>query len=637
MGMAKRIKAALAAALIVTSSTTGLAGAAGTASTASPSSTTTPIKHVVVIFQENVSFDHYFATYPNATNPAGEPSFTAAPNTPTVNGLDPTLLTHNPNAANPFRLDRSQAITCDMDHGYTAEQKAFDHGLMDKFVQSTGATYNNCDPKQVMGYFDGNTVTALWNYAQHFAMSDNSYGTTFGPSSPGAINLVSGDTRGVTPANVPGKVVNGTLISDIDPTYDDCSKGTTVAFSGKNVGDLLNAAGVTWGWFEGGFRPTSTVNGKAVCGATSTNVGGSKVTDYIPHHEPFQYYKSTANPHHLPPSSVAMIGKTDQANHQYDLSDFWAAADAGNLPAVSFLKAKAYQDGHAGYSDPLDEQTFLVDTINRLEQLPTWSSTAVIINYDDSDGWYDHVMSPIISQSTDPKYDALTGSGQCGQNVTTTSVDRCGYGPRIPMMVISPWAKVNFVDHSITDQSSILRFIEDNWSLGRIGNGSFDAMAGSLQGMFDFSSPHAGTLMLDPSTGEPTTVPTVATTTSGSTASTILPAGSWVAYSFNYPGDNSSLKVTFRYSPSDPAADAGMTLDAYAPGNLAPHGSAIGSATLQGKPGAKYWVLGSKTKGTYEVLIRNNDALHRPVQFWLSASDSSLSNPPTFSWVSSGN
>ena len=90
----------------------------------SASDTTTPIKHLVIIFQENVSFDHYFGTYPNALNPAGEPHFSAAPNTPSVNGLSEALLTSNPNSANPARLDRSQALTCDQDHGYTDEQKA---------------------------------------------------------------------------------------------------------------------------------------------------------------------------------------------------------------------------------------------------------------------------------------------------------------------------------------------------------------------------------------------------------------------------------------------------------------------------------------------------------------------------------
>src|SRR5260221_3929572 len=95
------------------------------ASAASGYATTSPIKHLVVIFQENVSFDHYFGSYPVAVNPAGEPRFEAAPGTPSVNGLTGALLTNNPNAANPQRLDRSQAVTCDQDHGYTDEQKSF--------------------------------------------------------------------------------------------------------------------------------------------------------------------------------------------------------------------------------------------------------------------------------------------------------------------------------------------------------------------------------------------------------------------------------------------------------------------------------------------------------------------------------
>src|SRR5262249_38353978 len=174
------------------------------------------------------------------------------------------------------------------------------------------------------------------------------------------------------------------------------------------------------------------------------------------------------------------------------------------MPAVSYLKAAAYQDGHAAYSDPLDEQSFLVDTLNRLQKSPDWKSTAVVIAYDDSDGWYDHQMSPIVSQSASVD-DGLTDTGLCGTPKAGAYLDRCGYGPRQPLLVISPFARQNVVDHTITDQSSILRFIEDNWSTGRIGDQSFDALAGPLTNMFDFSkgAEKAEKLFLDPSTGEP--------------------------------------------------------------------------------------------------------------------------------------
>jgi len=469
----------------------------------------TPIKHVVVIFQENVSFDHYFATYPVADNPVGEPAFSARSGTPSVNGLSGALLTANTNLVNPFRFPRSQAGTCDQDHNYADEQKAYDGGLVDRFVQVLGNGPGTdgiftCQKSDVMGYFDGNTVTALWNYAQHFAMSDNSFGTTYGPSTPGALNLVSGQTNGATPANLSTSfgvdTVDGSVVADPQPTGDDCTTRDNVTMGGRNVGDLLNAAGVTWGFFQGGFAPTGqTATGKAICGAFHIGSDGKKKGDYIPHHQPFQYYASTANPHHLPPSSVAMIGQTDQANHQYDLTDFWAAVEAGNMPAVSYLKAAGYQDGHAGYSDPLAEQTFVVQTINRLQQRDEWNSTAVIIAWDDSDGWYDHAMPPVVSQSN------TSQDSFCGTTASGSPGGRCGYGPRLPLLVVSPFAKRNYVSHSISDQSSILQLIEDNFDLGRIGGGSFDAVAGSLWDMFSFDGQEtAEPLFLDPSTGQPT-------------------------------------------------------------------------------------------------------------------------------------
>src|SRR5215471_12964449 len=507
-----------------------------------PPATTTPIQHVVVIFQENISFDHYFGTYPvAANNNASEPSFTASPNTPSVNGLSGPLLTANPNSAEPFRLTRAQAVTCDQDHNYNDEQKAYNSGLMNKFVESVGASSASCDvagygTKVVMGYYDGNTVTALWNYAQNFAMSDNSFSTTFGPSTPGALNLISGQTHGatVTAGSAAGNVGSGgSVIGDPrpDPSLDDCTLApprTYITMTGKNVGDLLNAKHVTWGWFQGGFKPTSAnASGTAVCGAHHVGLAGDDAVttsgDYIPHHEPFQYYKQSANPHHLPPTSAANVGKTDQANHQYDLSDFTAALAAVNMPAVSYLKAGAYQDGHAGYSSPLDEQTFLVNTINTIMQSPFWNTTAIIIAYDDSDGWYDHVMGPIVNQSATAD-DNLTGTGLCGSGTASPYQSRCGYGPRQPLLVISPFAKVNFVDHTVTDQSSILRFIEDNWNLGRIGDNSADAYAGTLLNMFKFTNPSAPAVILDPSTG------LVATGSSAVTKAIASPKGGFTTW-----------------------------------------------------------------------------------------------------------
>ena len=457
--------------------------------------TTTPIKHVVVIVGEDRSYDHYFGTYPNAANNnAGEPGFTAAAGTPASDNYvaHPNLLTTNPNANQPARLARTQAVTCDPNSGYTAGQLAFDGGLMDKFVQNT-----SCGGSTSMNYYDGNTVTGLWNLAQHFSMSDAFHQSTFGPSTPGALNLVSGQTHGAN-----ANAENGTIIAAPDPV-DDCGNHANTVMSGQNVGDLLNAHNVTWGWFQGGFRPSSVSAGIATCATSHQNVGGATITDYRANREPFQYYASTGNPHHTAPASTAEIGHAGPANHQYDVADFDAALAAGNLPQVSFLKAAAYEDGHPASSDPLDEQQFLVHVLNELQDSPEWASTAVLLTWAGSGGWYDHAFAAITNSSAAAS-DALNSPGVCGATAILGGFqDRCGPGPRTPFVVVSPWVVPNTINHTPGDPASILRFIEDNWSLGQIGASSFDTGAATLSSMFDFNPAHprAPKVILDPSTG----------------------------------------------------------------------------------------------------------------------------------------
>ena len=351
------------------------------------SRTATPIKHVVVIFQENESFDHYFGTYPRAANTDGR-RFRAAKGTPAVDGLPPAtgrslppnlrhsinLLTSNPNAAQPQRLDSTATglsggaggqLTCDEDHNYSDEQQAFDDGKMDQFVQSVGVDGSTkspfgslCQASQVMDYFDGNTVTGLWNYAQRFSMSDNSFGVTFGPSSPGAINVASGNTGGVDTAHMANNpsvstptAPNGditpdgkggfSMTNDAQPYWDDCSTRDAVALHRHQHRRRAEQGRAVLGLVRGRLHPDDDVrrgvgrdrsqrtadvavhprrvrrglhrknvppnaSNQALCDAVhpvgvalgGTGQWGYK-DDYIPHHEPFQYYASTANPHHL--------------------------------------------------------------------------------------------------------------------------------------------------------------------------------------------------------------------------------------------------------------------------------------------------------------------------------------------------
>ena len=242
-------------------------------------------------------------------------------------------------------------------------------------------------------------------------------------------------------------------------------------------------------------------------------VTATNKADYIPHHEPFQYYKSTANPTHARPTSVISVGKTDAANHQYDVHDFYDAIMAGNYPAVNFLKAPGYQDGHAGYSDPLDEQAFIVQVVNFLQQNSgDWQNTAVVIAYDDSDGWYDHVMPPIVNQSASPA-DSCPAQASAAARPDERVGWRCGVAhAQGPLRVRRATAndgdlslgEGNYVDHTITDQTSIIRFVEDNWlNSQRIGSGSFDGIANSIAGMIDFTKAEAaGAYILNPTTGE---------------------------------------------------------------------------------------------------------------------------------------
>ena len=286
----------------------------------------TPIKHLVIIFQENASFDRYLGVYPTALNPPGEPAFEARPDTPSVNGLTETLLLHNPNASNPFRIGRLDSYTCDQNHDYSAEQRARNGGLMNKYVEF-GATgpgqpgqfcHTNADGDfdTDLGYVDGNTVTALWNYAQHFALSDNFFATMSGQSTRGALNLVAGDVFGAVcrpvnpsppgativfvddsgsvpecdgPVNsttiaAPSKGTLGTLVDDADPFWDVCSEEqNTVALTGQNIGDLLTEAAIPWGWFQGGF----TLSADGTCTTSHPRVaydlaiGIDPVTDRI--------------------------------------------------------------------------------------------------------------------------------------------------------------------------------------------------------------------------------------------------------------------------------------------------------------------------------------------------------------------
>jgi phospholipase C len=338
--------------------------------------TATPIKHVVVIYGENVSFDHYFGTYPNATNPAGEPAFTAKAGTPSINGLtghaahrEPELHEHRQ------RHRRGQSVP--------PRSHAGRHGRPEPRVHGRTAGRGQ-RPRRPVPEIHRQGVGGRRRRVRHEGPGDgllrrqHRHGTVelraallderqrvhdgLRPVDAGCAELIAGQTNGmqiVKTSKQPSTLATSyyindgqgglTMINDVDPGYDVCSSTTDQAMmTGKNIGDLLNAAKITWGGFMGGFN-LSTTNGNGTTGCARSTVAtavNAATADYIPHHW-FQYYASTRT------RSTAELDRGDRlerpdgrqtaepANHQYDSDDFFAAVKAGNFPSVSFLKAPA--------------------------------------------------------------------------------------------------------------------------------------------------------------------------------------------------------------------------------------------------------------------------------------------------------
>ena len=322
-------------------------------------------------------------------------------------------------------------------------------------------------PAIVMAYYDGNTVTALWNYAQHFAMSDSALRHHVRPVHDRRDQPRQRATP--TASAPPARVENGTMIANSQPASTTAARRRRGHDERQNIGDLMNAAGVTWGWFAGGFRPTVGANGATRSAPARTRTPPAATSrDYLPHHMPFQYYASTANPHHLPPTSVAKIGTTDQANHQYDLTDFDAALAAGNLPQVSFLKAVGVRGRAPGLLGPARRAA-----LHRAHDQRAAGARRSGTRRPSSSPTTTPTAGTTTSMPTDPaglrhaerrarrRRHVRPAAGR-----PATTAGRCGPGPRLPLLVVSPYARRTSSTTRMTEQASITRFIEDNWGLG---------------------------------------------------------------------------------------------------------------------------------------------------------------------------
>jgi phospholipase C len=371
----------------------------------------TPLKHLIVIFQENHSFDNYFGTYPHAEG------FIPLPGTPAANGVPSGSynLDDQGNRIDAFDFTMDELKTADVRHSYDPMIDAYDNGKMDRFAKVNGK-----NGRVAMGRYDYRMVTAYWQYAQHFAMADNFYQPIFGGSTPAALYLIGAQSGNVDKPNKGNpNPAFGELGSNKDPRWE--------ALDYKTVGDLLDAKKLDWAWYHPGYNKAS-----------------------VPTTNPFLYFDQFPTAY-------------KQENRVKDFSEFNKDVDLGKLPSVAYIKSNSEHPG--GNGTPKNEN-FSVNVINKIMNSKYWRDTAVIVTYDESGGYWDHVPPPQV----EPGPDGFKG-----------------LGPRIPLLLVSPYAKRNYIGHVQYDLTSIIKLIAWNFDLPSLNNR--DANANNMLDLFDFSHP----------------------------------------------------------------------------------------------------------------------------------------------------
>src|SRR5215813_2951076 len=419
------------------------------------------IDHILVIYMENRSFDNLYGLFPGANGlaQAGETAtqvdkdgkpYQALPavidTTKKPPGSDERFPMDMPNK--PFDIAKYVSLdekTGDMVHRFYQEQMQIDGGKMDKFAAfSDGGGL-------VMGYYDA-SKTALWAYAQKYTLADNFFHGAFGGSFLNHIYLVC--VCAPKYPNAPADMVaqldgSGMLAKDGAITPDGYAVNTIqTSFQphsakitdpakllppqdGVTIGDRLSEKGVSWAWYSGGWDDA---------------IAGKPDPLFQFHHQPFAYFKQFGD------------GTAARKEHLKDEKEMLAGIAAGELPAVAFWKPIGEENEHPGYANVSSGDHKVATVLKSLEQSPLWASTAVIITYDENGGSWDHVPPP--------------------------KIDAWGPGTRVPTLIISPFAKKGFIDHTQYDTSSILKLIEKRYDLQPIG--TRDAAANDLTNAFEF-------------------------------------------------------------------------------------------------------------------------------------------------------
>lgn len=436
---------------------------------AAPPAGLNEIQHIVVVYMENWSFDSLYGNFPGADGLSGAGRTTqvdkqGVPYAQLPQALDSTKAA-KPSAANltpvkpadprfpttlansPFNLETYVPPTNtigDLGDGFYQEQMAIDGGKMDKFVATGGVG------ALPIGYYDA-TPLPLGQLARRYTLDDNFFHAAFGTSMLNHLWLISGATPAWRDAPASMRIVlgaNGQLVKDGAVTPDGYLVNTAYPADGPHpattpagnlvpplqtatIGDRLSAKGVSWAWYAGGWNDA---------------LAGHPDPLFQFNHQPFAYFANYAN------------GTPGQAAHLKDETDLVAAIRTNSLPAVSFYKPIGTDNEHPGYANLLDGETHAANLIDSILASPAGRNTAIIVTYDENGGFWDHVPPPFI--------------------------DSWGPGTRVPTIVISPFAKKGFVDHTQYDTTSILALIEHRYNLTPLG--SRDAAAADLQDSFSF-------------------------------------------------------------------------------------------------------------------------------------------------------
>ncbi|HVO38833.1 MAG TPA: acid phosphatase [Spirochaetia bacterium] len=420
----------------------------------------TPLRHIIVLYMENRSFDNLYGSFPRANglpaypplqvNAAGVP-YDALPavldtrKRPPV--ADPRFPSNLPNA--PFAIDAyvsPDMATGDLVHRFYQEQFQIDGGKMDRFAAGSDAA------GLVMGYFDTSKLP-MYELVRQYTLDDNFFHAAFGGSFLNHFWLIA--ARSPVWKNAPQDIVarlddKGALVKDGIVTPDGYAVNTAFtvfaphpagvdathlvpAQTFATIGDRLSGKRIDWAWYSGGWNDA---------------LAGKPDPLFQFHHQPFAFFAAYGD------------GTSGRALHLKDEKDFDAAVRDGSLPAVSFVKPLGEKNEHPGYTDLAQGEQWLRDTVTMIQGSPVWKDCAIIITYDENGGQYDHVAPPVV--------------------------DEWGPGTRVPTIVISPFARRGFVDHTRMDTTSILALIEYQYGLKPLS--SRDAGASNMLTSFDFKA-----------------------------------------------------------------------------------------------------------------------------------------------------